>query len=87
MGVAQGFIVVLLFVSNKHIHQRVLHLCPTFPTTPSSATADLDKNMLEGLPPLQPVGHSVHDYQQEETWIHMNIELFPTLKQSISNES
>lgn len=62
MGVAQGFIVVLLL-----LNKRVLHLCPTFPTTPWSATADLDNNMLEGLPPIQPVGQSVHDYQQEET--------------------
>ncbi len=42
---------------------------------------------LEGLPPLQPGGHSIRDFQQEcHISTHLTLEHFSTLKQSILNE-
>ncbi len=44
-------------------------------------------NMLEGLPPLHPGGHGVHDIQQEcQICTRLTIEHFSTLKQSILYE-
>ncbi len=44
-------------------------------------------NTLEGLPPLLPGGHGIHDFQQGcQIWTRLTIELFSTLKHSILNE-
>ena len=45
-------------------------------------------NTLEGLPSLYPGRHGIPDYQQEcHIWTRLTTDLFPTLKQSILNES
>ncbi len=64
-----------------------MNLCTPIPSEMLAFELNAD-NMLEGLPPLQPGGYGVRDFQQEcQIWFRLTIEHFSTLKQSILNES
>ncbi len=63
-----------------------MHLCNPIPSEMLAFELNAD-NTLEGLPPLQPGGHGVHDFLHEcQIWTRLTIENFSILKQSILNE-
>ncbi len=63
-----------------------MHLCTPIPSEMMGFELNAD-NTLEGLPPLQPGGHGVRDFQQDrQIWTRPTKEHFSTLKQSALNE-
>ncbi len=70
-------------VPSKTCKLPIPHLCTPIPSEMLAFELNAD-NTLEGVPPLYPGGHGVHDFQQEcQIWTRLTIEHFSTLKQSI----
>ncbi len=80
---------IYLRIHSAFQNMQAAHLICTYaPHTSEMLAFELNAdNTLEGLPPLQPGGHSVHDFQQEcQIWTRLTIRTLFHFEQSILNE-